>query len=212
MAAGIVQPSDGLWVSPSMLVRKKDGSLWFCVDYCHLNDVTRKNSYLLPRIDALDSVAGSTWFSALDLCSVYWQVPLSPSARPMTTFTIGRGLWEFNIMPFWLCNSPARFERLMEKVLQLVPTSACMVFLGNILVHGSTYTAALDNLRTVFKQITKANLRLNPAKCSLFCRQTIFLGHVVSDRGESPPTQQKWRQWKSGHLQHQQEGCAVSWA
>ncbi|KAJ8404570.1 hypothetical protein AAFF_G00334330 [Aldrovandia affinis] len=74
-AAGIIQPSDSPWVSPAMLVRKKDGSLRFCVNYRRLIDVTRKDFYPLPRIDALDSVAGgSTWFSALDLLS-----PLSPT-------------------------------------------------------------------------------------------------------------------------------------
>ncbi|KAJ8384801.1 hypothetical protein AAFF_G00197880 [Aldrovandia affinis] len=77
-AAGIIQPFNSPCVSPAMLMRK---NLRFCIDYHRLNDVTRKDSCLLPHInDALDSVAGSTWFSMLDLASGYWQVPLSPSA------------------------------------------------------------------------------------------------------------------------------------
>ncbi|KAJ8407070.1 hypothetical protein AAFF_G00287460 [Aldrovandia affinis] len=121
-------------------------------------DITRKDSYPLPRIDdALKSVVGSTWFSALDLRSDYWQVPLSPSARPKTAFNIGRGLWEFNVMPFVLCNNPAMFKQLMEKVLQPVPVSACMVYLDDILVHVSTYTAVLANLSTVFDLIAKGD-------------------------------------------------------
>ncbi|KAJ8401944.1 hypothetical protein AAFF_G00375250 [Aldrovandia affinis] len=72
--------------------------------------IRQKDSYPLPHIDdALDSVAGSMWFSALDLCSSYWQVPLSLSAHLKTAFTIGRGLWEFNVMPFNLCNSLTTF-------------------------------------------------------------------------------------------------------
>ncbi|KAJ8394510.1 hypothetical protein AAFF_G00045200 [Aldrovandia affinis] len=82
-------------------------------------------------------------------------------------------------------DSPAMFKRLMEKVLQPVSASACVVYFKDILVHAPTYTAVLNNLCTVFKQIAKANLRLNPAKCSLFCWQTTFLGHVVSERGVS---------------------------
>ncbi|KAJ8411209.1 hypothetical protein AAFF_G00172150 [Aldrovandia affinis] len=62
---------------------------------------------------------------------------------------------------------------------------SCVVYLDIILVHASTYAAALNNLRTVFELIAKANLRLNPVKCSLFRRQTSFLGHVVSERGVS---------------------------
>ncbi|KAJ8404659.1 hypothetical protein AAFF_G00335220 [Aldrovandia affinis] len=85
-------------------------------------------------------------------------------------------------MPFGVCNSPATFEQLMEKVLQPVPASACVVYLDNILVHAATYIAALNSL---FQQIANANLCLNPAKYSLFHRKTSFLGHVVSEEGVS---------------------------
>ncbi|KAJ8372303.1 hypothetical protein AAFF_G00290890 [Aldrovandia affinis] len=69
------------WVSPAVVVQKKDRSLQFCVDYRCLNNVTTKVLYPLPRIDnILDSVCSPTWFSTLDLHSGYWQVPLSPSA------------------------------------------------------------------------------------------------------------------------------------
>ncbi|KAJ8405486.1 hypothetical protein AAFF_G00319590 [Aldrovandia affinis] len=73
----------------------------------------------------------------------------------------------------------------MEKVLQPVAAFACMVYLEDILVHAPTYTAALNNRRIVFQQIAKANLCLNPAKCSIFHRQTSFLGHIVSEKGVS---------------------------
>ncbi|KAJ8397165.1 hypothetical protein AAFF_G00010190 [Aldrovandia affinis] len=70
----------------------------------------------------------------------------------------------------------------VEKILQLVPTSTWVVYLDDILVHAAT---ALNNLRLVFQQIAKANLHLNPAKCSLFRCQTSFLGHVISEKGIS---------------------------
>ena len=69
-----------------MLPKKLAG--WrLCLDYRPMNGVTKKDSYLLPRIDeSLDLVSGSSWFSSLDLCSGHYQVPLDPEARPKTAF------------------------------------------------------------------------------------------------------------------------------
>ena len=162
-----------------MLVRKKDGSTRFCVDYRKLNSITSKDSY--PLDDTLEALSGATWFSSLDLKSGYWQVGMHPEDREKTAFTTGRGLWQFRVMPFGLCNAPATFERLMEKVLAGLPLSVCLVYFDDILVPARSFND--HNLRTVFGRLREANLKLLPKKCSLFRRQLKFLGHIVSEKG-----------------------------
>ncbi|KAK2893391.1 hypothetical protein Q8A73_015875 [Channa argus] len=177
VANDIIEPSDSPWAAPMVMVRKKTGKWRPCVDYRGLNAITRKDSFPLPRIDdALDYVAGSCWFSSLDLRSGYWQVELAPEARPKTAFTIGQGLWQFKVMPFGLCNAPATFERLMEQVLKDIPRSRCVVYLDDLLVHAKGFEDAISNLAGVFTAIRQAGLWLNPAKCYLLARETQFLG------------------------------------
>ncbi|GFW57299.1 hypothetical protein TNCV_542131 [Trichonephila clavipes] len=92
----VIEPSSSPWASPIVLVRKKDGSTRFCVDYRRLNDVNKKDSYPLPRMDdTLGTLAGNTWFSTLDLKSGYCQEVLHPDDKEKTAFTTGQGLWQF---------------------------------------------------------------------------------------------------------------------
>ncbi|KAJ8362028.1 hypothetical protein AAFF_G00401770 [Aldrovandia affinis] len=182
--AGIIEPSDSPWAAAVVMVPKKNGDWRLCADYRPLNDVTRKDSYPLPRIDeSLDLVSGSSWFSSLDLRSGYYQVPLSPAARPKTAFCTGRGLWQFRVLSFGLCNAPATFERLMDRVLAGIPREQCLVYLDDILAHGSSFEAALGALRQVLERIRAAGLKLHPEKCRFMQREVTFLGHRVGGEG-----------------------------
>ena len=163
---------------------KKNGTWRLCPDYRPVNGVTKKDSYPLPRIDeSLDLVSGSSWFSALDLRSGYYQVPLSPEARPKTAFCTGRGLWQFQVLSFRLCNAPATFARLMDRVLSGIPRQQCLVYLDDILPHGSSFDSALESLRRVLERIRAAGLKLHPDKCHFMRREVQFLGHTVGGGG-----------------------------
>ena len=180
----IIQPSSSPWASPVVLVRKKDGTIRFCVDYRKVNAITRKDAYPLPRIDdTLDTLAGSQWFTTLDLISGYWQVEVDPVDRPKTAFSMPDGLFEFNVMPFGLCNAPATFQRLMDMVLAGLQWSMCLVYLDDIIVMGKSFEDHISNLSAVFDRLREANLRLKPQKCALARQEVTFLGHVITPEG-----------------------------
>ncbi|GBN68513.1 Retrovirus-related Pol polyprotein from transposon 297, partial [Araneus ventricosus] len=187
---GIIEESSGPWASPIVLVKKKDGSTRFCVDYRKLNEITIKDSYPLPRIDdTLDALNGSQWFSTLDLKSGYWQVEIHPEDKEKTAFTTVQGLWQFKVMPFGLCNAPATFERLMETVLRGLTSEACLVYLDDIIIVGRTFQEHLNNIRKVFQRLQKANLKLSPKKCRFFRKEVSYLGHIISADGVKTDTE-----------------------
>ena len=112
---GAIVPSKSPWVSPVVLVWKKDGSLCFCIDLRKLNAHTVHDAYALPRIEeSLDNLSGATIFSTLDLKSGYWQVWMDLTSQPLTAFTVGPlGFYKCICMPFGLTNAPATFQWLM---------------------------------------------------------------------------------------------------
>ena len=180
LTGGQIEASDSPWSSPVVLVTKKDGGTRFCVDYRQLNDATVKDAYPLPRIDdTLDMLAGKQWFSTLDLASGYWQVSLSRDARAKMAFATHSGLFQFRVMPFGLCNAPATFERLMDRVLQGLRWSRCLVYLDDIISFGGTFGAALSNLALIFERLRSYGLQLKSSKCHLFRESVPFLGHIL---------------------------------
>ena len=184
LTGGQIEPSDSPWSSPVVLVTKKDGGTRFCVDYRQLNDATTKDAYPLPLIDdTLDMLAGKQWFSTLDLASGYWQVSLSQKARVKTAFATHSGLFQFRVMLFGLCNAHATFERLMDRVLQGLRWSRCLVYLDDIISFGSTFDGALTNLTLIFERLRSYGLQPKSTKCHIFRSSVPFLGHIVGRHG-----------------------------
>ena len=180
----VIEPSVSPWAAGVVLAKTKDGTTRFCVDYRKLNDATIKDAYPLPRIDeSLDHLSGAQWFSTLDLCSGYWQVELEPEDKAKTAFVTKRGLFQFNVMPFGLCNAPATFERLMETVLSGLQWDICLIYLDDIIVIAKTFEEMLKNLQQVFGRLSSAGLKLKAKKCHLLSEKVDFLGHVVSSGG-----------------------------
>lgn len=184
MKNGKIEESSSPWASPIVLVAKKDGTTRFCIDYRKLNDVTIKDSYPLPKIDeSLDMLGGSTWFSTLDLASGYWQIEMAEEDKGKTAFVTNCGLYQFNVMPFGLCNAPATFERLMECILRGLQWHTCLIYLDDVIVHASSFKVHIQRLEVILQRLQAAGLKLSPKKCNLFKTEVAYLGHRITSEG-----------------------------
>ncbi|UYV78077.1 hypothetical protein LAZ67_16000034, partial [Cordylochernes scorpioides] len=185
--AGIIRHSESPWSSPVILVKKKDGNWRFCVDYRRLNKVTKKDVYPLPRIDdTLDSLKGAKFYSSMDLRSGYWQIEVDEADREKTAFITPDGLYEFLVMPFGLCNAPATFERMMDKILKGLKWTMALCYLDDIVVYSKSFNEHLHRLEIILQCLDEAELRLNPKKCLFGTKRIRVFGHLVDSKGIYP--------------------------
>lgn len=185
LEAGAIRESHSPFSSNVVLVRKKDNSLRFCIDFRRLNNHTVKDAYALPRIEeTIDTLAGSKYFSKLDLRSGYWQVAMKESDKSKTAFSVGPlGFFECNRMAFGLTNAPATFQRLMERCMGELHLRDCLIYLDDVIIFSQTIDEHFKRLEAVFTRLEQCNLKLKGSKCEFFCTKVQYLGHVVSANG-----------------------------
>ena len=122
-------------------------------------------------------------FPVFDLKSGYWQVEVDSVDRHKTAFSASMGLYEFNVMPFGLCNAPGTFQRLMEQVLSGLHWRTCLIYIDDVIAYSPTFEEHVVRLREVIGRFRGAGLKLKPSKCELFKTRVKYLGHVVSAKG-----------------------------
>jgi hypothetical protein len=181
---GIIKPSTSPYASPILLVKNKDGSWRFCVDYRHLNAVTVKNKHPLPVVDELiDELTGARWFSKLDFRSGYHQICISEPDTHKTAFKAHNGLYEFLVMPFGLTNAPATFQSVMNTLFASLLRNGVLIFMDDILIYSETLEQHYVLLKQVFDIIRENQFFVKLSKCS-FVQQIIgYLGHCISTEG-----------------------------
>ena len=185
--AGVIQPSNSPWCNAVVLVRKKDGSLHFCIDFRKLNSLTVKDSHPLPHIcETLESLTGAAHYSTFDMNSGFWQVPMDKESKQYTAFTLGSmGLYECESMPFGLCNAPPTFQRLMLNCLGELNLTYCLIYLDDVIIFSRT-EEHLERMRVVFDRLCEHGLKLKPSKCDVFKTEINYLAHHVSKKGVLP--------------------------
>jgi hypothetical protein len=182
LQANFIYPiSDSKWVSPLVIVPKKNGKWRIYVDFRELNKATYRDYFPLPFIDqVLDTLSGKRYFAFLDGFSGYNQIQISLEDQDKTTFTYPWGTYAYRVLPFGLCNTPTTFQRDVSAIFSDLTNYCVEVYMDDFMVYGDDFKHALDNLKKVMVRCKETNLSLSHEKSRMFLTKGIVLGHHIS--------------------------------
>nr|GEW49066.1 reverse transcriptase domain-containing protein [Tanacetum cinerariifolium] len=202
--AGLIYPiSDSPWVSPVHCVPKKGGFTvveneeneliltclvtgWrVCIDYCKLNEATRKDHFPLPFMDQmLERLARNEYYCFLDGFSDYFQIPIDPKDQEKTTFTCPYGMFAYRLMPFGLCNASGTFQRCMMAIFHDMIEKTMEVFMDDF--SDKSHFMVKEDI-VLGHKISKNGIKVDKAKVDVISKlpypTTVkgirsFLGHA----------------------------------
>ncbi len=141
---GKMKPNDSEYACRVTLPVKRDGSRRFCGDYRPLNKQIRRDAFPMPLVDNVISQLGkSTWFTALDLQSGFWQIRMAPEDVKKTVLITKTGLYDWTVMPFGLKNATSTFTRTMSTVFKELGDKFLKIFVDDLNVHSKNWAEHL---------------------------------------------------------------------
>lgn len=191
---GLIEESCSPFSAPVTLAYKKtgDGGLKektrMCIDFRELNKLIVPESTPFPVIDdIITKTRGCSWFSALDINSAFWSIPIRKKDRYKTGFVTQQGQYQWSSLPFGLRTSSAVFQRILAGIIRRNNLRGfCCNYIDDILIFSKNFEEHLQHLRALIEAIMKEGFRLKFVKCNFAQRKVQYLGHVIEENSVCP--------------------------
>ena len=197
---GFIQPSKSPAEYSILFVPKKDDWKWLCVDYCQLNDITRRDSYPLPLIKELQDRLGTVqWFMSLDIEEAYYWVRMKEGEEWKTAFQTRYGHYKYTVMPFGLKNAPATFQQLINNTVREYLNKFVITYLNDILIYSDTLEEHWQHMPKVLEKLSEKTLYIKKEKSRFEVQEVKFLGYVIwpEQIEKDPKKTQAVRDWST---------------
>ena len=183
----VIRPSKSPWASSPVFVRKADGSWRMALDYRRVNKRIKTDGYPIPLLwEQLQMAAGYLYYARLDGKSGFFNVPLTEESKELTAFNSHRGLYEFNVLPFGMKNSPGEFQRVMDEILSDLYGKGVLCYIDDIVIYANQYEQWVELIDTVFQKLWDGGVYIEPKKCQFGVKQIPLLGHIITSEGVMP--------------------------
>jgi len=184
---GIIRPGTSPFSSPVILIKKKDGTWRFCVNYRGLNAITVEDRFPIPTIDELlDELTTAKVFTKLDLRSGYHQIRVNPTDCHKTAFRTFDGHYEFLVMPFGLANAPSTFQAAMNDLLRPHLRHIVLVFFYDIFIYSNFMQEHIHHLTLIIQLLVTHKFFVKESKCVFATSRVSYLGHLLEDGTVAP--------------------------
>ena len=172
------------WLANTVMVKKKTGKWYVCVDFTDLNKACPKYPFPMPWVDQLvDVMVGHHRMSFLDAFQGYHQIPLALDDQEKTVFVTSTGNYHYKVMPFGLKNAGSTYQRMMTKMFEPQLGWSIEVYIDDMVIKSKVVSEHVGDLTNIFEILRKHKLRLNASKCSFGVGLGKFLGYMVTYRG-----------------------------
>ena len=184
----LIQVSKGSpFNSPCHLIPKKSGEKRMITNFMYVNTLIEQNRWPIPAVrNVLEHLAGSKYFSAIDLKKGFWQIRITENSRSLTAFSCRGRLYEYKRLPQGMSISPGAFQSVMMEIFGDHVFKGIMVFVDDLLIYSKTKDEHLRLLNIAFNKLKLSGMKLSPEKSVFGVSQVDYLGYTIDENGYRP--------------------------